>query len=362
MARGFLTSGDVLSKTIDGYSLDALYAEFQKTIEIVNRDKSALTNAFTFQTTLHSDSVVQTDASDVFEVASEFGAPVSIRADVAPVPLGFPLEWYDTSVRMTEKFLLNATAAQVESQHANALNAHFRTLHRAILKALLTKTTVANRPTNEDGTPIYSLYDGEADSTPPSFAGKTFAAGHQHYLTSGATAVDGQDVADLVKHITEHGYGIGPSEKVVVIVHPNEGEKIRGFRVGATSPFDFIPSETAPAFLTDLRVQGTTPPSTYLGLEVIGSYGSALVVESYYAIAGYLIATATSGPNSPRNPLAFRVHERADAQGLQMIEGPRRYPLVDSTYTDGFGVGVRHRGAAAVMQITAGSWANPTVL
>lgn len=360
MAHGYLTSGDVLSKTIDGQPLDNLWRDFRASIDIVNRDKSALTNLLTFQTTLHSESVVQTDATDTFEVASEFGVPVAIRADILPVPLGFPLEWYDTSVRFTEKLLLNATAAQVEAQHANALNAHFRTLHNAILKALLTKTSISSRPTNEDGTPIYSLYDGETDSTPPSFAGKTFAAGHQHYLTSGAATVDGQDVADIVRHITEHGYGIG-TDKVIVIVHPNEGEKIRGFRVGATSPFDFIPSETAPAFLTDLRVQGATPPSTFNGLDVIGSYGPALIVESYYAIAGYLIATATSGPNSPRNPLAFRVHERPGAQGLQMIEGPKRYPLVESTYTDGFGLGVRHRGASAVMQITAGAWSNPAI-
>ncbi|MCB8043602.1 hypothetical protein JM654_03680 [Microbacterium oxydans] len=38
-----------------------------------------------------------------------------------------------------------------------------------------------------------------------------------------------------------------------------------------------------------------------------------------------------------------------------------RYPLVNSYFTRGFGVGVRHRGAAAVMQIKAsGSYQNPT--
>jgi hypothetical protein len=361
MAHGFLTSGDVLSKTADGQPLDSLYRDFKTSIDIVNRDKSSLTNVLTYQTTQHSESVFQTDSNDTFEVASEFGVPKALRADIEPTPLGFPLEWYDSSVRFTEKFLLNATAAQVEAQHVNALNAHFRTVHRAILSALLTKTTIATRPVNEDGTAIYSLYDGEADSVPPPFAGKTFSAGHTHYLTSGASTIDGSDVADLVNHITEHGYGIG-SDRVLVIVHPNEGQKIRGFRAGVdSSPFDFIPSENAPAFLTSLRVQGKTPPTDYLGLEVIGSYGPALIVESYYAIAGYLIATATSGTNSPRNPLSFRVHERPGAQGLQLIEGPRRYPLIESTYTDGFGVGVRHRGASAVMKISSGSWSNPTI-
>ncbi|WP_068433325.1 hypothetical protein [Piscicoccus intestinalis] len=72
---------------------------------------------------------------------------------------------------------------------------------------------------------------------------------------------------------------------------------------------------------------------------------------------------ATSGANSDRNPLAFRQHVRREYQGLRQIPGPNgQYPLAESYYSRGFGVGVRHRGAAAVMQVTASTTYTPPSL
>jgi hypothetical protein len=43
-------------------------------------------------------------------------------------------------------------------------------------------------------------------------------------------------------------------------------------------------------------------------------------------------------------------------RGLRLLPGSsQRYPLIDSYYVRGFGTGVRHRGAAVVMQITTES-------
>lgn len=50
-------------------------------------------------------------------------------------------------------------------------------------------------------------------------------------------------------------------------------------------------------------------------------------------------------------------------QGLRHIPGRGPYPVVDSMFARGFGVGVRHRGAAAVCQIKAsGSYAAPQIV
>ncbi|MGW5075971.1 hypothetical protein [Rhodococcus sp. NPDC004095] len=52
--------------------------------------------------------------------------------------------------------------------------------------------------------------------------------------------------------------------------------------------------------------------------------------------------------------MGFRVHERPEYQGLRIIPGrDMRYPLIESFYAIGFGTGVRHRGGAAVIQVTA---------
>ena len=46
-----------------------------------------------------------------------------------------------------------------------------------------------------------------------------------------------------------------------------------------------------------------------------------------------------------------------------MIPGRnQRYPLQDSFFARGFGTGVRHRGAAAVLQVTTDSTYTPPTL
>jgi hypothetical protein len=157
-------------------------------------------------------------------------------------------------------------------------------------------------------------------------------------------------------------------ERVVLMVHPNQGDVIRGLRRDPANadiaPFDFIPSVTAPAYLTDENIVGDQAPAQFNGLPIIGSYGDAWIFESHYVPAGYVLALGTAGPNSARNPLAFRQHVRAESQGLRLIptgSASTSYPLVESYYERGFGVGVRNRGAAAVMQIKAtGTYEPPT--
>jgi hypothetical protein len=87
---------------------------------------------------------------------------------------------------------------------------------------------------------------------------------------------------------------------------------------------------------------------------VSGSYGDVWILPVEFMPPTYLVMAATNGPNSPLNPIGFREHPRTDQQGLRLLPGnQQKYPLIDSYYCRGFGTGVRHRGAAVVMQITA---------
>ena len=45
---------------------------------------------------------------------------------------------------------------------------------------------------------------------PPPYLGKTFEGTHTHYLTSGSTVIDSQDIEDMIRHVKEHGYGTTP--------------------------------------------------------------------------------------------------------------------------------------------------------
>jgi len=366
MARGFNSHGDIVKKTTDGRDLKDLWNEFQTVVQMRNQARDAIESLFTFRTTLSFDEVLQAVVADDFEIASEFGEPVGIRAGGVKVPLGFGLEFYDTATRYTWKFMLDASEAQLVAIHNQVLEGDARMLYRNILKGLLLKpASIGARPVNENGVAILPLWDGETDSTPPEYAGQTFAAGHQHYLTSGATTIDGGDLATLINHVAHHGYGIDNGSRIVIMCHPTEGDQIRGFRAGvASSPYDFISSPGGPAYLTNMNIVGQTPPAEYAGLPVIGSFGNAWVIQSYFWPVGYVAAVASAGPNSPSNPLAFREHPRTEYQGLRQIGGPSNdYPLAESFYSRAFGTGVRNRGAAAVMQMTAsGSYSNPTIV
>ncbi len=358
MTRGIMSASDVPSTTIDGEDINTIWAEFQATLDLANEHRSAIAELFTYTTTLESDLVAQMSTEDDFEEASEFGVPTSINQNFEKLRIGFPLSWFDKATRFTWKFLRDATSEQVRTVHSQALEADNRLVFRGVMNALLGGVSRQN----EKGTAVYPLWN--ADSVvPPAFAGNTFAGTHTHYLTTNSANIDGEDIKDLITHITHHGYGTNPGERVIVLANPAQTEDIRGLRVADGSPFDFITSDGAPAYLTTESLVGERPPSTFEGLKVIGSFGDAWVVEDHFVPSGYVIALATAGRNSPSNPLAFREHIRPEYSGLRQIPGSNaQYPLAQAYYSRGFGVGVRHRGAAAVMQVTVSTtYTAPTI-
>lgn len=76
-----------------------------------------------------------------------------------------------------------------------------------------------------------------------------------------------------------------------------------------------------------------------------------------------MAVVASSGGNSPNNPIAVRQFDNTIYKGLRMIPGGGKYPLIDHFYQRSFGVGTRHRGAACVFQVKAsGSYEAPTAV
>src|SRR5262245_13622103 len=102
---------------------------------------------------------------------------------------------------------------------------------------------------------------------------------------------------------------------------------------------------------------------SYNGLQVWGSYASALLIQSPFVPKGYVAVVASGGPDSDNNPVGMRQHSNPSYQGLRHIPGHwAGYPLQDSFFARGFGVGVRHRGAAVVTQIkVAGGYVSPVI-
>jgi hypothetical protein len=86
------------------------------------------------------------------------------------------------------------------------------------------------------------------------------------------------------------------------------------------------------------------------------------VIHTNFLPQGYVVVLATGGANSEANPVGLREHVNPAYQGLRHIPGHGSYPIVDSFFARGFGVGTRHRGAACVMQITTNTSYTPPVI
>lgn len=158
---------------------------------------------------------------------------------------------------------------------------------------------------------------------------------------------------------------------MLVFAHPDEAKEVSKFKAGVENnnsvkaSYDYVPSAGSPPYLLPVgqQIQGTPAPGTYNGLKVEGSYGPGMIISSYYVPKGYVAVVASNGPNSPLNPIGFRQHDNVVYQGLRSIPGPvPAYPLQESYFARACGVGTRHRGAAAVIQLSLpGSYAVPTI-
>jgi hypothetical protein len=182
--------------------------------------------------------------------------------------------------------------------------------------------------------------------------------------------LDAADVEVMIQHVIEHGYLYYQASQLILLLNPNDftSSEISSwragveYRTGQVPQHDFIPSALMPAYISNEFIHGPTPASDYQGLHVWGSYANALVIQTNFIPANYAVVLATGGPNSDANPVGFREHVNPAYQGLRHIPGNGPYPIVDSFFARGFGVGTRHRGAAVAIQITANTTYTPPVI
>jgi hypothetical protein len=360
VAKGISTHGDVLvNKTKDGVDLNTVWAEVAEVMELWNTERKSITDLLSFKTINVADVVPQSWTSDSFEEATELGIPRAIRPPSDYLKLGYPFRDFDLRTAFTWRFLRDATAEQIRAHVTRALEADNKLTTNSVMNAIFGKAT----RTNDWGNTVYPLWSADGMKPPP-YMGNIFDGTHTHYLATASTTLDANHVEALISHVTEHGYGNRNGTTLLVLLNDVDFElsRISAWRAGeeyrpgsALPKWDFIPSTLMPAWISDETIHGSVPEAEYNGLDVWGSYGKALVIKSLYVPRGYVAVVATGGPNSELNPVGFREHRDPDYQGLRQIPGRGVYPLQDSFYVRSFGVGVRHRSAAVVAQITAGS-------
>jgi len=337
----------------DGRDLNDIWTEFQSTVAIQNEERQRLVDLLTFPVSSMIEDVPQFGSED-FEEASEYGVPVGIRPTENVLSLGYTFKWYDLATRFTWQFLSEATSQRIEAVHQGVLEADNRLVFKEVMRTLFRST---NRTTNIKGQNynVYAFWNGDG-TVPPQYKNNTFAGSHTHYRTSGAATINSGDLDEIVDDLKSHGYSAENGTTQFLMVNSAEANVIRNFRVATGSRFDFIPALGQPGLLTPNTqgLIGQQVASSFRGMNVIGSYGTLLIIEEDYIPAGYVVGLASGGLANLNNPIGFREHANTSMRGLRLIKGPGNdYPLIDSYYARGFGTGIRQRGAGLVMQVTA---------
>lgn len=359
MARGYNAGGDVLTQTADGRPLNDIWTEFQQTISIANERRQTLIDLLTFPVTSTIEDVPQFGGGD-FEKMSEYGVPQGFRPSANVLSLGYSFDWYDIAARFTWQFLSEASAGQVEAVHQGILEADNRLVFLEVMRTLFRNTNrTAN--INQQNYNVYTFWNADG-TVPPAYKNNTFAGSHTHFRASGAATINSGDLDEIADDFKSHGYSAENGTTHFVLVNNVEAQVIRTFKVATGSRYDFIPAQGSPAIIlpSTAGLLGTQVPNSFRGFNVIGSYGTMLIIEEEYIPAGYVAAFASGGQANLNNPIGFREHANAALRGLRLVKGrDADYPLIDSYYARGFGTGVRQRGAGLVMKITAGSYTVP---
>ncbi|OBI95020.1 hypothetical protein [Mycobacterium asiaticum] len=358
---GYLTEGDALprvTQTVDGADLNTIWLEMQTALSEWNRHRNAIVDLLSYWHTSTADAVPQGLNEQSFEEASEFGEPESLRPPTEHVLLGYTFKDYDRAARFTWRALRDMDARQVRAVHDGAMNSDARLVTGTILQRLFSPEPEENA----QGNVCYSLWSADG-MTPPPFLGHTFDGDHTHYRLTGSADIDSGDLLEGVRALREHGYGlVDSSQQLIALVNERESEVIQSFRANVennndqVSKWDFLPAINQPSFILQGagELVGNLPPGEVFGLPTVGKWGPVWIVETQFVPAGYFAIVATSGPGSSANPIGVREHTNTTYRGLRQIPGSSStYPLSESFYTRAFGVGTRHRGAAAVYQLKA---------
>jgi hypothetical protein len=353
---GYSQAADILVQAADGTDLFEIFSEIQETLARWNGERNDLISQFSYRTT---DTVenVGTPGSTDFEEASEFGQPRG-GGGYSWFNRGYDFKFYDLAQRFTYRFLAEAGGEQIRMLANEALEADNRLLFNKVMKTLYNPLNLQGIADKNLPSTVYKFYNGDGE-VPPPYEGNTFVGTHTHYSTTQTLASSATLTSATLDAVELDFYKHGNTPnlngtELILMVNPQEGSIIRGFRVLNGAKYDFMPGSNygGGIYLPQNggiinRPQGELPYQ-------IGTYGPWKIIERPgYLVPGYLVFLASGGSNNIKNPVGIREHINGTQRGLKLIPGARSdYPLVDSFYTRGFGTGIRQRGSGYLVQVT----------
>jgi hypothetical protein len=333
--------------TVDGQPLAEIWADLNARVQAYNASVDVWMSLFTFPTTRESERVAVYSTAG-FEQATEFGKPSKLTMSYRR--RYFPLDHFDLGIGYTQEYIDDAPSQEITALLGMVQGAYEAKRLAVVLEALLNNAPGADR----DGVTPKPLFNADGE-VPEQYKRTTHDNTHTHYLTSGSNgSFDGVDLDAMETHLLHHGYGDFGETLVLMVPRANiaTARALTGYIHASESPRPVVREGAVVGQIN----------SAPAGLRPDGYIGRWVVVESLDLPDNYLLGFATGGSFASTNPIGLRLHKNPSARGLRLVAGPKQdYPLVDSYYDTYLGAGVRHRGAAAVMHLTAGAYAAPTI-
>lgn len=302
-------------------------------------------------TTLHQETYKLLSGGTMQEM-NEYGDPLAVKAS-GGYSVAYPIRDYQDKIAITRITRAKMTLQDYQVHVDNIRERHVATVRRDVLRALMLASNYTWKDPQFGDLTIRRLANQDSTTYAP-VIGAAAGADDNHYLASGYATASMSDTNNpyttLRAELVEHGDG-----DIVAFINSAEVDKTAALTGFVEAPDPFI---RAGANSDTLVRQLANAPGTYLG-RVKGSAGGGVhVVQWDYIPATYILALNLGQPA----PLKKRVDAEAELQGFGVIPGPDpQYPLQEAIYGERFGVGVANRTGAAVMQLTAGSWADPTI-
>lgn len=262
------------------------------------------------------------------------------QKDVSGFECAFPLKMFQYNTGWTERFLENATVADVAQKQLDAEKAHLRQIIRQIRQAIYNNDNYDFVDLNVDNITLHVKRFCNADGVfipPDGPDGSTFLATHQHYAATagGGTAVVA-DYTALINHVQEHGH-TGNTILAINVADETVARAMAGFSAYVDMRMT-LPADTAtPLARLDYRKTNNRP---------IGLLGGAEVWVKSWAPHEYAFCY---DPSDSRKPLALRQRNSGGAlQGLRMAGNFSAHPFGGESMECELGVGVwtRTNGAA----------------
>lgn len=273
------------------------------------------------------------------------------QKNVSGAEVAFPLKAFQYNTGWTERWLENATVADVAQRQLDAEKAHLKQIARQIKLAIFDDTNYSFVDLNVDNVSINVKRFCNADSAviPDGPDGTTFAgASHTHYTA--ATPMVVANLTDLINLVVEHGH----ANDVILAINVAQEAAVRGFS-GFTALVDARLTINQAANQPVQRYDYSRTPTNN---RPIGLLGGAMVWVKPWVPASYQFAYDAG---DSRKPLCYRQRVSGGVrQGLRMAGNFSSHPFGGESMEAEFGVGVwtRTNGAANYIGV---AWTDATL-